>query len=60
MLITTVMISTTIFQNNIEKLEKIINFVFIIFWVLFCFLPGIKKLQQIISKHKQEFIPMAI
>ena len=64
-----IMISTTIFQNITEKLEKITYFVFTVLGVL---LPtqgvishprvrkGVMKLQQIISKHKQAYIPTAI
>ena len=63
-----IMISTKIFQNITEKLEKVTYFVFTIFGVL---LPlkvlchplvrkDVIKVQQIISKHKQAFIPTAI
>ena len=63
-----IMISTTIFQNITEKLEKMTYFVSTIFGVLWppkvlCHprvRKGVIKLQQIIGKHKQAYIPTAI
>ena len=61
------MISTTIFQNITEKLEKIFcfhNFGSVIAAQGVISHPGVRKgiikLQQIISKHKQAYIPTAI
>ena len=67
MAIIMIMISTTIFQNIIEKLEKMTYFVFTILRVpkiaaqdVICqpqVRIGVIELQQIISKHKQAYIP---
>ena len=75
MIITTIiitkimMISATIFQNITEKLEIFWHILFSHFFGFYCCLrcymiytgrKTVIKLQQIISQHKQAFIPMAI